>query len=312
MNINDKIKSINKRISIPVFVAPMYLVTSPQLVVSACKSGVVGVLPTSNAKTLTELENWFETITSALQVYYKQKPMHSPPWAVNIVVHSSSKRFEDDLNLIKNYKPEIVITALGSPARVTRQVHDYGGMVFADVSSVEYAKKALQAGADGLVLISSGAGGHTGSLTAFSFVPAVRSFFKGPIVLGGGIVNGAGIRAVQILGANFAYMGTKFIATKESLASHEYKTMIINSTEADIITSDYFTGVAANYLTKSIIKEGIDPKSMDVSENKKFDSTVKSKAWFDIWSAGQGVRTINEIQTVKNVIRQLKEEYEIS
>ena len=312
MDITDKINSINKRISLPVFVAPMYLVTSTELVISAWKSGVIGVLPTSNAKNLTELDVWFKKITSAINNYSNQKPISSPPWAVNIIVHSSSKRFEDDMKLIENYKPEIVITALGSPARVTKQVHDYGGIVFADVSSVDYAKKAIKAGADGLVLVAAGAGGHTGSLTGFTFVPAVRSFFNGPIILGGGIMNGAGIKASKILGADFVYMGTKFIATEESLASRDYKKMIIDSNEADIITSEYFTGVSANFLTKSIIKESIDPMSINVSNKKKFNSSAISKAWVDIWSAGQGIRNISEIQTVNNVIRQLKDEYENS
>ena len=312
MDITEKINSIHKRITLPVFVAPMYLVTSKELVISAWKSGVVGVLPTSNARTLTELDFWFKTITSTIENYFDRKPASFPPWAVNIIVHSSSKRLEDDIRLIMKYKPEIVITALGSPARVTKQVHDYGGIVFADVSTVDYAKKAVDAGADGLVLVAAGAGGHTGSLTGFSFVPAVRSFFNGPIILGGGIMNGAGIRASKVLGADFVYMGTKFIATEESLASQGYKKMIIESTEADIITSEYFTGVPANYLTKSIIKEGINPMSINLSNNKKFNSSAKSKAWVDIWSAGQGIRSINAIQTVSNVIQQLKDEYENS
>ena len=170
MTIHQKIQSLRNKLSIPVFVAPMFLVTSPQLVIDSCKSGVVGVLPTSNAKTVSQLDQWLDKISSTLMNYTTKT---IPPWAANIIVHSSSKRFNDDLFLLTKYKPEIVITALGSPERVVKQVHKYGGMVFADVSSVKYAKKAISSGADGLVLISSGAGGHTGSLTGFSFVPAI-------------------------------------------------------------------------------------------------------------------------------------------
>jgi nitronate monooxygenase len=307
MTIHQKIQSLRNKLSIPVFVAPMFLVTSPQLVIDSCKSGVVGVLPTSNAKTVSQLDQWLDKISSTLMNYTTKT---IPPWAANIIVHSSSKRFNDDLFLLTKYKPEIVITALGSPERVVKQVHKYGGMVFADVSSVKYAKKAISSGADGLVLISSGAGGHTGSLTGFSFVPAIRSFFNGPIILGGGIINGSGIKAAEVLGANFSYLGTRFITATTSLASQRYKEIVIESTEADIITSDYFTGVPANFLTTSIIEAGINPKAIKNFNDTKFNSSQETRAWVNIWSAGQGIRMIDKITTVNNIVDDLKKEYD--
>ena len=232
------------------------------------------------------------------------------PWAANIIVHSTSKRLSEDLELIIRYKPEIVITALGSPRGVVDKIHNYGGLVFADVNSVKYAKKAIDSGADGLVLVAAGAGGHTGFVTGFSLVPAIRSFFKGPIILGGGIVDGYGIKAAEILGADFAYLGTRFIATQESLASKRYKEMIVESTEEDILTSAHFTGVKANYLTKSIIESGLDPDNLAPRSDKNFNSRHESRAWTDIWSAGQGVRKINEIVSISKVVASLKNEYE--
>ena len=210
------------------------------------------------------------------------------------------------------FRPEIVITALGTPAGVVEAVHAYGGLVFADVNSVFYAKKAAAAGADGLVLVSSGAGGHTGALTPFAFVPAVREFFSGPIVLGGGIANGRGVRAAEVLGADFAYLGTRFIATTESLAPAEYKQMLVESSEEDIILSAHFTGVPAHYLKPSIVKAGLDPGALGVRAEKKFDhreKTEETKAWRDIWAAGQGVRAIKRVQPAAELVRDLAAEY---
>ncbi|MFL2770762.1 MAG: NAD(P)H-dependent flavin oxidoreductase [Rhodospirillaceae bacterium] len=317
VSVGDRIAAIKKRLVVPAFQAPMFLVSGPELVIAACKAGVVGSFPTMNARPIEILESWFEQITAELKEAEKGSPGKVAPWAANLIVHRSFERFEKDLALVQKYKPDIVITALGSPRRVIKQVHDYGGLVFADVNSVAYAKKAAEAGADGLVLVSSGAGGHTGFVTGFSFLPAVRSFFDGPIILGGGIVDGQGIRAAEVLGADFAYLGTRFIPTNESMASDKYKQMLVDSTEEDIFITAHFTGVPANYLRPSIENAGLNPDNLGVREEKRFDSRAKNsseseepKAWRDIFSAGQGLRTINTVQSVAALVSDLKKGYD--
>ncbi len=305
----DKIADIKSRLTIPAFAAPMFLVSGPELVIAACKAGVIGSFPTMNARPIEMLEEWFEKITIELDNYGSVSGQTPAPWAANIICHSTSKRFDEDFALLQRYKPEIVITALGSPKRVVKEVHDYGGLVFADVNSVTYAKKAIEAGADGLVLVSAGAGGHTGFVTGFAFVPAIRSFFDGPIILGGGIVDGAGVRAAEVLGADFGYLGTRFIATEESLAPDSYRTMLVDATEEDIMLTAHFTGVPANYLKTSIIAAGLDPASLEARKDKSFERH-EGKAWKDIWSAGQGVRAVDKIQPVATLVAQLKAEYD--
>ena len=274
---------------------------------------MIGSFPTLNARPIEVLEQWFQRIVAELDDFKKAggKPA---PWAANLIVHRSNPRAADDLAMTLKYKPEIVITALGTPANVIEGVHAYGGLVFADVNSVAYAKKSAAAGVDGLVLVAAGAGGHTGPISAFSFVPAIREFFSGPIVLGGGIVDGAGVRAAEVLGADFGYVGTRFIPTKESLAPEGHKQMIVDSTEEDIICTAHFTGVPANYLKPSIVKAGLDPAQLGVRAEKKFDSrgsdASETKAWRDIWSAGQGVRATKAIQSVGEIVSELKAGYD--
>lgn len=313
-SVADKVAAIKSRLTIPAFSAPMFLVSGPDLVIAACKAGVIGSFPTMNARPISALEEWFERITIELAEAEQNNPGTTAPWAANIICHSTSKRFDEDFALLQQYKPEIVITALGSPKRVVEKVHDYGGLVFADVNSVTYAKKAVDAGADGLVLVSAGAGGHTGFVTGFAFVPAIRSFFDGPIILGGGIVDGAGIRAAEVLGADFGYLGTRFIATEESLAPESYRDMLVEATEEDIMLTAHFTGVPANYLKTSIIKAGMDPDTLKPRKDKSFESRhdgpEKNKAWKDVWSAGQGVRAVDKVQPVASLVAQLKAEYD--
>jgi len=302
---------IKSRLALPAVAAPMFLVSGPDLVIAACQAGVIGAFPTLNARPLEELERWFERITAELKAF-EAAGGRPAPWAANLIVHRSNPRAEDDLKMTLRYQPEIVITALGTPAAVVDAVHAYGGLVFADVNSVFYARKAVGAGADGLVLVASGAGGHTGTLTPFAFVPAVREFFAGPIVLGGGIADGRGVRAAEVLGADFAYLGTRFIATAESRAKDEYKQMLIDSSEEDIILSAHFTGVPAHYLRPSIVKAGLDPDALGVRAEKKFDHrerTEETKAWRDIWAAGQGVRAIKSVQTVAELVKDLAAGY---
>ncbi len=307
-----RVAAIKARLTIPAFAAPMFLVSGPEMVIAACKAGIIGSFPTMNARPIEVLEAWFEQITSELADAEKDSPGTVAPWAANLIVHRTFERFDEDLALVQKYKPNIVIAALGSPRRVTEQVHDYGGLVFADVNSVTYAKKAIEAGADGLVLVAAGAGGHTGFITGFSFVPAIRSFFDGPVILGGGIVDGAGIRAAEVLGADLAYLGTRFIPTDESQANDAYQQMLVDSTEEDLVLTAHFTGVPANYLRPSIEAAGIDPEKLGVREEKKFDSRGESKAWKDIFSAGQGLRAIDRVQSTASLVAQLKAEYDVA
>lgn len=303
----EKIAEIKSRLALPVIAAPMFLVSGPDLVIAACNAGVVGSFPTMNARPIEELERWMQRITA------ERKP-GAAPWAANLIVHRSNARFAEDLALVVKYKPEIVITALGSPANVVDAVHSYGGVVFADVNSVTYAKKAAATGVDGLVLVAAGAGGHTGPISPFSFVPAVREFFDGALVVGGGIVDGRGVRAVEVLGADFAYVGTRFIAAAESLAPDAYRQMLIEATEEDIILTAHFTGVPAHYMRASIVAAGLDPAQLGVRAEKRFDSKIAGsagevKAWRDIWSAGHGARAVKKVITAAELVAELKAGY---
>ena len=298
---NQQVSQIKSRMALPAIAAPMFLVSNPELVIAACRAGVIGSFPTPNARTADDLRDWFTRITSAL----RDDP-DAAPWAANVLTHSTSKRFDSDYELLLEFKPEVVITALGSPRRVVEGVHGYGGLVFADVNTVAYARKALDHGADGLVLVASGAGGHTGDITGFSFVPAVREFFDGPIILGGGIVDGAGVRAAEVFGADFAYLGTRFVVAKESMAPEEYRQMIVDATEEDLVLTNHYTGVPAHYLKASIVANGGDPDSMELTSDRSYDSQHEAEAWKMIWSAGQGVRTIEDTSSVADIVAELK------
>jgi len=286
---------------LPVIAAPMFLVSGTELVIAACKAGVVGSFPVANCRTSEDLDRWLTQITEALTP-------QDAAWAVNLVVHRLNRRLADDLALIVRYKPPLVITALGSPAEVIEAVHAYGGQVFADVSTVEHARKAAASGVDGLVLIAAGAGGHTGSITGFAFVPAVREFWAGPLVLGGGLSTGAAIDAALTLGADYAYVGTPFIATEESLAKDAYKAMLVEADIRDLIVTDAFTGIPNCMLRPSIVAAGIDPDAIPASERSRidFDDPHKgAKAWRDIWSAGQGVGAIRTVRPARQVVDDL-------
>lgn len=305
-----RIAALKSRMAVPIIAAPMFLVSGPELVVACCRAGVVGSFPTLNARPIAELERWMMQITEALEAA-RSSGETPAPWAANLIVHRSNPRADDDLALTLRHRPEIVITALGTPASVVEAVHSYGGLVFADVNSVAFARKAVAAGADGLVLIASGAGGHTGTLTPFAFVAAVREFFAGPVVVGGGIANGRAVRAVEVLGADFAYVGTRFIATVESQASAGYKRMLVDCTEEDLILTAHFTGVPANYLRPSLEAAGLKPEDLGVRTEKKFDhrGSDEAKAWRDIWAAGQGVRQVKDAPTVAELVGLLRAEY---
>eukprot|EP00435_Cladocopium_sp_Y103_P076581 s1_g320.t1 len=293
------------RLQLPLIAAPMFLVSGPDLVVAACREGIVGSFPTPNARTPAILDEWLDDITGRLA----GEP-NAGPLAANLVVHPSNDRLQDDLALVEKYKVPIVITALGSPRKIVDRVHAYGGVVFADVNSVTFARKAAAAGVDGLVLVAAGAGGHTGNMTGFSFVPAVREFFDGTVVLAGGIGDGRAIKAAEVLGADLAYMGTRFIATHESLAHTDYRQMLVDSTIEDLILTNAVTGVHANWLRQSLIAAGMDPDALETDPDVDFtDPQSGVKRWANTWSAGHGVGAINQVESVEDLVGQLKQEY---
>lgn len=279
----------------------MFLVSSPRLVIESSKSGVVGSFPLLNARTSEILEEWLIEI---------KRELPTQPWAVNFISHPTNKRFDGDLELIRKYQPPIVITSLGHPGKVIDVVHEYGGLVYSDVATLKHARKSAETGVDGLILVCNGAGGHAGKLNPFAFLAAVKEFWNGTTILAGGISSGKDILAAQILGADYAYMGTRFIATEESIAPDEYKEMLVNSGIEDILYTDSFSGVHANYLIPSLIKEGIDPTSLKPRDTVDLSHMVDVKAWRDIWSAGHGVTTIHRVEPVAAIIEELKKEYE--
>jgi nitronate monooxygenase len=289
----------------------MFLVSGPDLVIGACRSGIVGSFPAPNARTLDTLEEWLERITSELAIMRKQQLAGSTQvWAQNLVVHSTYDRLDAELALVEKYQPPIVITALGSPRAVVEVVHSYGGLVIADVNNVPYARKAAEASVDGLALVAAGAGGHTGQMAGFAFVPAVREFFDGILILAGAIGDGRAVRAAEVLGAELSYMGTRFIATEESIAFPPYKQMVVDSKFDDLILSNSFTGAYAYYLKPSIVAAGMDPDNLPAKGKMDLTGTsTKIKAWKDVWSAGQGIDTVRKIEPIALIVDRLEQEY---
>jgi nitronate monooxygenase len=283
----------------------MFLISSPALVIAAARAGLLGVYPTANSRTVADLEIHLQQIDAAVRAHGKPGQ-----WAISLFVHPSYDRFDAEMDLIAPYKPRVVITALGGPKRVLERVHAFGGLVFSDVITLSHARKAVDAGADGLVLVASGAGGHTGTYSAFAFVEAVRKFWDGPIALGGAIGTARAVRAALTLGADFAYMGTRFIATRESMVSDEYREMLIRTTLEDIVTSRAITGVLANWMRESLERANFDLGKLDVPGRIDFsDIAGDSKAWKNIWGAGHGAGSVVKIQTVREVVDELVEDY---
>ncbi|MGZ3610135.1 MAG: NAD(P)H-dependent flavin oxidoreductase [Ktedonobacteraceae bacterium] len=302
---------LSSQMVLPVIAAPMFLVSGPDLVLATCKEGVIGAFPAPNARISEQLDEWMQHINDDLTAARLATPQRRiAPWAANLVTHRSYNRLQADLELVVKHKAPIVITALGSPKPVIEAVHGYGGLVFADVNSISYARKCVEVGVDGLILVCSGAGGHTGSLTAFTFIEAVREFWDGIIVLSGSIASGRAIHAAQVLGADMVYIGTRFIATRESLASEEYRKMLVEATVEDIICTKSFTGAYANMLKPSILRAGLDPDALPTKESIDFDNPHShAQPWKDIWSAGQCVGVIKQIQSVAELVSDLRREY---
>src|SRR5580700_837376 len=298
-------------LSIPVVGAPLFIVSNPDLVIEQCKAGIVGAFPALNARPKEMLETWLQRITTELREYKQKYPDRKvAPFAVNQIVHSSNDRLQHDVDLCEKYKVPIQITSLRAPDDVVKSARRYGCLVFHDVTNITHAKRALQAGVDGLILVCAGAGGHAGTLSPFALVSEVREFFDGPILLSGAIANGAAILAAQAIGADLAYMGTRFIATREANAPDEYKQAVVESAANDIVYTNLFTGIHGNYLRSSIVKAGLDPDKLAESDKSQMNfGSNRVKAWRDIWGSGQSCALVKDVPTVSTLVSRLEEEY---
>ena len=298
--------SLNKNLTLPVLCAPMFIVSNPDLVIAQCKSGVIGSFPALNARPKEALDEWLSRIKAELAADSK-----AAPFAVNQIIHPSNERLEHDMALCIQHEVPLIITSLSAPTAIVPPVHAYGGKVFHDVISVRHAEKALEAGVDGLILVCAGAGGHAGMLSPFALVGEIRKFYDGPIILSGAITNGAAILSAQAMGADLAYIGTRFIATREANAGEAYKQAIVDSAAADVVYTPYFTGVHGNYLKKSILAAGLDPANLPEKDktSMNFGGATAAKAWKDIWGAGQGVGMIDDVWPTAELVARLKQEY---
>lgn len=309
MKLAEKLRS---QMALPVIGAPMFIVGNPDLVIEQCTSGVIGSFPALNARPAEVLDQWLQKIGSTLDAYRAAHPgAKVAPYAVNQIIHKSNDRLDHDLEACVRHKVPMIITSLRAPDDVVKRVHGYGGVVFHDVISIRHAEKALEAGVDGLILVCAGAGGHAGGLSPFALVREVRRFYDGPIALSGAITDGAGILAPESIGADFAYIGTRFIATREANAAEGYKRMIVESAAADIVYTPFFTGVHGNYLKPSISAAGLDPDNLaPVDKSSMNFGSGRTKAWKDIWGAGQGVGNIDDVPLVRELVARLRKEYE--
>jgi nitronate monooxygenase len=316
LNSADPLARFRDRLSLPLIAAPMFLVSGVDLVVAACRNGVIGAFPTVNCRSSEQLDVWLSDIEERLQRHSDQNGKPSAPICPNLIVHRSNARLAQDLQVLLRHKPEIVITSVGSPAPVLAALHDAGALVFADVASIRHAERAIAAGADGLVLLTAGAGGQTGWLNPFVFVRAVRTLFDGPIVLAGGIGDGHALRAAQALGCDLAYMGTKFIATRESMADARYKEMLVASSADDILLTTAFTGLQTNMLRPSIAAAGLDPDDLpqrgaiDIGQDIDIGAReARPIRWRDIWSAGHSTSGVTGVLAVDDLVARTTAEY---
>ncbi len=303
------------KLRLPAVGAPQFIIANPELVIEQCKAGIVGSFPALNARPQTLLDDWLHRIKDELAAYDEANPnAPAAPYAVNQIVHKTNERLDADVEACVRHKVPIVITSLGARPEVNDAIHSYGGIVLHDIINIKFAEKALEKGADGLIAVCTGAGGHAGSLSPFALISEIRQFFDGPLLLSGAIATGRGILAAQALGADLAYMGSAFIATKEANAPEAYKQMIVDSTAGDIVYSNLFTGVLGNYLKGSIVNAGLDPDNLAQSDPTKMSfgggEGSKAKAWKDIWGAGQGVGGVHEVVSTADLVARLKREYD--
>lgn len=295
----------------PVIGSPLFIISNPKLVIAQCIAGVVGSMPALNARTAEQLEEWLLEITEALSSYNKANPASpAAPYAINQIVHKSNVRLEQDMALCVKFKVPIIITSLGAREDINIAAHSYGGVVLHDIINNKHAHKAIEKGADGLIAVAAGAGGHAGVKSPFALIQEIRQWFDGPLVLSGSIATGSAVLAAQAMGADFAYIGSAFIATQEARASEAYKQAIVDANSDDIVYSNLFTGVHGNYLAPSIRNAGLDPDHLPESDPSKMNfGGDKSKAWKDIWGCGQGIGAVTRIQSAADYVAQLKREY---
>lgn len=308
----SKLPPVLQNMSLPVIGSPLFIISNPKLVIEQCKAGVVGSMPALNARPAELLDEWLAEITETLAAYNKANPdKPAAPFAINQIVHKSNDRLEHDMQVCAKYKVPIVITSLGAREDVNQAVHSWGGVVLHDIINNKFARKAIEKGADGLIAVAAGAGGHAGTKSPFALIQEIRQWFDGPLALSGSIASGGAILAAQAMGADFAYIGSAFIATHEARAQDAYKQAIVDSNSDDIVYSNLFTGVHGNYLAPSIRAAGLDPDNLPESDPSKmnFGGDAK-KAWKDIWGCGQGIGAINAVTSTAELVGKLRREYE--
>lgn len=303
-----------QNLRIPVIGSPLFIISNPDIVIEQCKAGIVGSFPALNARPGPVLEEWLQRITEELDAYNQANPdKPAAPFAVNQIVHRSNDRLQHDVDLCVKYKVPIIITSLGARVEVNEAIHSYGGIVLHDIINNKFAKKAIEKGADGLIAVAAGAGGHAGTTSPFALVQEIRQWFDGPIALSGSIATGDAVLAAEAMGADLGYIGSAFIATKEANADERYKQSIVDYAADDIVYTNLFTGVHGNYLKPSIVDAGMDPDNLPESDPSKMSfgsgGSEKSKAWKDIWGCGQGIGAVDKIQTTAEFVDQLADQY---
>jgi nitronate monooxygenase len=305
---------LSERLRLPIVAAPLFIISTPDLVIAQCKAGIVGSFPALNARPAEELDRWLERITTALAEYDAANPDNlSAPFAVNQIVHGSNDRLQHDVEMCVKWKVPIVITSLGAKEFVNEAVHSYGGIVLHDIINNRFAKKAIDKGADGLIAVAAGAGGHAGALSPFALIQEIREWFDGPLLLSGSIANGDAVLAAIAMGADLAYIGSSFIATQEANAEQPYKQSLVDSSSDDIVLSNLFTGVHGNYLKPSIVAAGLDPDNLPESDVSKMSfgsgGSSSAKAWKDIWGCGQGIAAIKGVLTTQELVDSIESQY---
>ena len=308
----SRLPPVFKQLKFPVIASPLFIISNPQLLIAQCKAGVVGSMPALNARPAAQLEEWLIEITEALAAHNRDHPdQPAAPFAINQIVHKSNDRLEHDMALCVKYKVPIIITSLGAREDVNAAAHSYGGVVMHDVINNKFAKKAIEKGADGLIAVAAGAGGHAGVKSPFALIQEIREWFEGPVALSGSITTGGAVLAAQAMGADFAYIGSAFIATEEARAADDYKQAVVDASSDDIVYSNLFTGVHGNYLAPSIRKAGLDPDHLPESDPSamNFGGDAK-KAWKDIWGCGQGIGAVKAVVPAAELVARLKREYQ--
>jgi nitronate monooxygenase len=300
-----------RNLALPVIGAPLFIISNPQLVIAQCKAGIIGAMPALNARPESQLDDWLAEITETLATHDNAHPQHpAAPFAVNQIVHKSNDRLDHDMAMVVKHKVPIIISSLGARTDVNAAIHGYGGVVLHDIINNAFAHKAIDKGADGLIAVAAGAGGHAGVKSPFALVQEIREWFDGPLALSGAIATGGAVLAAQAIGADFAYIGSAFIATTEARASEAYKQAIVEGTSDDIVYSNLFTGVHGNYLKASIRAAGLDPDSLPQSDPSRMSFGSGRKAWKDIWGSGQGIGAVKRVMGAAELVARLKSEYQ--